>query len=164
MELSFGFQKGKSETRESFQQEGYASIMKSREFAEPSVSRMGSKFARSISIQGNAWLEIKKSMPGKYWNKGLPVCPSCKKNYMRKIAGRFYDLAAMDAAGKDSTIKHVMSGVNPGMPGAFVQGSTAEELQHDFLWRTPIASRTRRNRNSEQVLLRVLTFEYIRSC
>jgi PPK2 family polyphosphate:nucleotide phosphotransferase len=44
---------------------------------------------------------------------------------------------AMDAAGKDSTIKHVMSGVNPQgcQVYAFKQPSV-EELDHDFLWRT----------------------------
>ncbi|MES2707848.1 MAG: polyphosphate kinase 2 family protein [Verrucomicrobiota bacterium] len=44
---------------------------------------------------------------------------------------------AMDAAGKDGTIKHVMSGINPhGVEvHAFKQPST-EELDHDFLWRT----------------------------
>lgn len=44
---------------------------------------------------------------------------------------------AMDAAGKDGTIKHVMSGINPhGVEvNAFKQPS-AEELDHDFLWRT----------------------------
>ena len=43
---------------------------------------------------------------------------------------------AMDAAGKDSTIKHVMSGVNPQgcQVFSFKQPST-EELSHDFLWR-----------------------------
>lgn len=43
---------------------------------------------------------------------------------------------AMDAAGKDSTIKHVMSGVNPQgcHVSSFKQPST-EELDHDFLWR-----------------------------
>src|SRR3954464_15152720 len=43
---------------------------------------------------------------------------------------------AMDAAGKDSAIKHVMSGVNPQscQVHAFKQPS-AEELDHDFLWR-----------------------------
>jgi len=43
---------------------------------------------------------------------------------------------AMDAAGKDSTIKHVMSGVNPQgcQVYSFKQPST-EELDHDFLWR-----------------------------
>ena len=42
----------------------------------------------------------------------------------------------MDAAGKDSTIKHVMSGINPQgvQVFSFKQPST-EELSHDFLWR-----------------------------
>jgi polyphosphate kinase 2 (PPK2 family) len=43
---------------------------------------------------------------------------------------------AMDAAGKDSTIKHVMSGINPQgcQVFSFKQPST-EELDHDFMWR-----------------------------
>jgi PPK2 family polyphosphate:nucleotide phosphotransferase len=44
---------------------------------------------------------------------------------------------AMDAAGKDSTIKHVMSGVNPqGCQVFSFKKPSAEELDHDFLWRT----------------------------
>jgi len=44
---------------------------------------------------------------------------------------------AMDAAGKDSTIKHVMSGVNPQGCQVFAfKAPSAEELDHDFLWRT----------------------------
>ena len=44
---------------------------------------------------------------------------------------------AMDAAGKDSTIKHVMSGVNPqGCQVYSFKQPSAEELDHDFLWRT----------------------------
>jgi PPK2 family polyphosphate:nucleotide phosphotransferase len=45
-------------------------------------------------------------------------------------------LQALDAAGKDGTIRHVMSGVNP--QGVVVHGfkvPSAEELDHDFLWR-----------------------------
>jgi len=43
---------------------------------------------------------------------------------------------ALDAAGKDSTIKHVMSGVNPqGCVVTSFKQPTAEELDHDFLWR-----------------------------
>jgi PPK2 family polyphosphate:nucleotide phosphotransferase len=43
---------------------------------------------------------------------------------------------AMDAAGKDSTIKHVMSGVNPqGVQVHSFKQPSAEELDHDFLWR-----------------------------
>lgn len=43
---------------------------------------------------------------------------------------------AMDAAGKDSTIKHVMSGVNPqGCQVASFKAPSENELDHDFLWR-----------------------------
>lgn len=43
---------------------------------------------------------------------------------------------AMDAAGKDSAIKHVMSGVNPqGCQVFSFKHPSAEELDHDFLWR-----------------------------
>ena len=45
-------------------------------------------------------------------------------------------IQAMDAAGKDSTIKHVMSGVNPqGVSVTSFKQPSAEELDHDFLWR-----------------------------
>ena len=43
---------------------------------------------------------------------------------------------AMDAAGKDSTIKHVMSGVNPqGCQVFSFKQPSSEDLSHDFLWR-----------------------------
>jgi PPK2 family polyphosphate:nucleotide phosphotransferase len=43
---------------------------------------------------------------------------------------------AMDAAGKDSTIKHVMSGVNPqGCQVSSFKQPSQEDLDHDFLWR-----------------------------
>jgi PPK2 family polyphosphate:nucleotide phosphotransferase len=44
---------------------------------------------------------------------------------------------AMDAAGKDGAIKHVMSGINPqGCQVYSFKAPTSEELDHDFLWRT----------------------------
>ena len=43
---------------------------------------------------------------------------------------------AMDAAGKDGAIKHVMSGVNPqGCQVVSFKAPSAEELDHDYLWR-----------------------------
>ena len=46
---------------------------------------------------------------------------------------------AMDAAGKDGTIKHVMSGVNPeGCQVYSFKTPSDTELQHDFLWRTTV--------------------------
>jgi len=46
---------------------------------------------------------------------------------------------AMDAAGKDGTIKHVMSGINPqGCQVHAFKSPSAEELDHDFLWRCAV--------------------------
>jgi len=44
---------------------------------------------------------------------------------------------AMDAAGKDGAIRHVMSGINPqGCEVSSFKQPSADELEHDFLWRT----------------------------
>jgi hypothetical protein len=44
---------------------------------------------------------------------------------------------ALDAAGKDSVIKHVMSGLNPqGCEVHAFKAPSTDELDHDFLWRT----------------------------
>jgi len=46
---------------------------------------------------------------------------------------------AMDAAGKDGVVKHVMSGVNPAGCAVYsFKGPSSEELDHDFLWRTMV--------------------------
>ncbi len=46
-------------------------------------------------------------------------------------------LQAMDAAGKDGTIKHVMSGINPqGVQVFSFKAPSSEEIDHDFLWRS----------------------------
>lgn len=71
------------------------------------------------------------------------------ENYMKKMQGlqdRLYAdnrysllliFQAMDAAGKDSTIRHVMSGINPqGCQVYSFKQPSPEELDHDFLWRT----------------------------
>ena len=45
-------------------------------------------------------------------------------------------LQAMDAAGKDGTIRHVMSGVNPqGVQVSSFKVPSSEDLDHDYLWR-----------------------------
>lgn len=67
-------------------------------------------------------------------------------NQLRKQQSLFYAadrhallviFQAMDAAGKDGAIKHVMSGVNPqGCQVHSFKHPSATELEHDFLWRT----------------------------
>jgi len=68
------------------------------------------------------------------------------KKIMRELQDKFYAhdkyslliiFQAMDAAGKDSTIKHVMSGLNPqGTQVYSFKQPSKEELDHDYLWRT----------------------------
>ena len=59
------------------------------------------------------------------------------KLYAQDQWGVLLVFQAMDAAGKDGAIKHVMSGVNPQGCQVFAfKAPTSEELDHDFLWRT----------------------------
>jgi len=56
--------------------------------------------------------------------------------YASNMYGLLIVFQAMDAAGKDGTIKHVMSGVNPqGCQVFSFKAPSAEELDHDFMWR-----------------------------
>jgi PPK2 family polyphosphate:nucleotide phosphotransferase len=56
--------------------------------------------------------------------------------YAQNTAGLLVIIQAMDAAGKDGTIRHVMSGVNPqGVQVSSFKVPSTEEMDHDFLWR-----------------------------
>ena len=62
---------------------------------------------------------------------------------------------ALDAAGKDGTIKHVMSGLNPqGCEVHAFKAPSSEELDHDFLWRTTAAAAPRPHRHLQPLVLR----------
>ena len=59
------------------------------------------------------------------------------KLYAQDQWGVLLVFQAMDAAGKDGAIKHVMSGINPqGCQVYSFKNPSSEELDHDFLWRT----------------------------
>lgn len=59
--------------------------------------------------------------------------------YAHNQYGLLVIFQAMDAAGKDSTIKHVLSGVNPlGVDIYSFKRPSDEELSHDFMWRTTV--------------------------
>lgn len=56
--------------------------------------------------------------------------------YAQDVYSLLIIFQALDAAGKDSTIKHVMSGINPqGCQVFSFKAPSAEELDHDYLWR-----------------------------
>jgi PPK2 family polyphosphate:nucleotide phosphotransferase len=65
------------------------------------------------------------------------LCDLHEKLYAQGTWALLLIFQAMDAAGKDSTIKHVMSGLNPqGCQVFSFKAPSAEDLAHDFLWRT----------------------------
>ena len=90
------------------------------------------------------------------WPTRVPPVYDSKQHYRELLRAHVHDLSelqqlqyaantwavllifqAMDAAGKDGTIKHVMSGVNPqGCQVFSFKHPSASELEHDFLWRT----------------------------
>jgi len=90
------------------------------------------------------------------WPTDGPAMYRSKKQYQKLLEEHVKELSAlqqlhyassrhalliifqgMDSAGKDGAIKHVMSGINPqGCEVFSFKQPSAEELQHDFLWRT----------------------------
>lgn len=90
------------------------------------------------------------------WPTAGPALTKSKTDYKRLLEEHVKELSALqnlhyasnnhalllifqgiDAAGKDGAIRHVMSGVNPqGCEVFSFKQPSAEELQHDFLWRT----------------------------
>jgi PPK2 family polyphosphate:nucleotide phosphotransferase len=74
----------------------------------------------------------------KFLKKGVAVIQELQETlYAQDKWGVLLIFQAMDAAGKDSAIKHVMSGVDPKVCQVFsFKAPSNEELDHDFMWRT----------------------------
>ena len=101
-------------------------------------------------VSNGSRFRLKDIDPNDPWGKRLkPIADEMLKQSCKRMAGlqeRLYAqdrwsvlliFQAMDAAGKDGTIKHVMTGVNPqGCEVHSFKAPSSEELDHDFLWRT----------------------------
>ncbi len=83
-------------------------------------------------------LKLEKDHAAEKLEKGVELLASLQDRlYAQDKRALLLVFQAMDAAGKDGTIKHVMSGVNPQGCQVFAfKTPSAEELDHDFLWRT----------------------------
>ena len=98
-------------------------------------------FASPIAIPRRASGSISaRTMSRQCWPMASPVCRPCRRGlYAQDRWAVLIVLQGMDAAGKDSVIKHVMSGVNPqGCEVHPFKAPSADELQHDFLWRAAV--------------------------
>ncbi len=112
--------------------------MKPREFAKPFRIADGSHF-RLKDIDPAETLGVKsKEHAQDALERGIERLTKLQeKLYAQDRWAVLLILQGMDAAGKDGTIKHVMSGVNPqGCQVHAFKTPSPEDLQHDFLWRT----------------------------
>jgi PPK2 family polyphosphate:nucleotide phosphotransferase len=80
---------------------------------------------------------LNKSAAGELLTRGVEQLATHQdKLYAQDRHALLVIFQAMDAAGKDGAIKHVMSGVNPqGVQVYSFKAPSAEELDHDYLWR-----------------------------
>lgn len=106
--------------------------------------------AARYRISNGSRFRLKDVKPADPWGRRLkPIADEMleqSRNRMAELQERLFAqdrwsvlliFQAMDAAGKDGTIKHVMSGVNPqGCDVHAFKAPSSEELDHDFLWRT----------------------------
>ena len=107
-------------------------------FVKPYVVSNGRKFKlKDHDPEGKRWVKSKEHGKELLQTGVEQLCELQEKLYAQDRRGLLLIFQAMDAAGKDGTIKHVMSGVNPqGCQVYSFKAPSAEELDHDFLWRT----------------------------
>ena len=108
------------------------------EFVEPFRVKPGSKVtlgkhfdpASTEGVEGKK--QAKQTLVG-----GIPQLAEYQSRlYAQDTHGVLVVLQAMDAGGKDGTIRHVMSGVNPqGVNVHSFKVPSSDELDHDYLWR-----------------------------
>ena len=114
------------------------------------IKRAG-KFAKPFRVTDGESFNLKDIDPDDTLDLGSEDKPRAKEalamgtEALAELQGMLYAqdrwavlliFQAMDAAGKDGTIKHVMSGVNPqGCEVSSFKSPSAEDLDHDFLWR-----------------------------
>src|SRR5438874_5171597 len=115
-------------------------IKRARELAKPFCIPKGKNF-RLKDVDPDDTLEFTKEADKPRAKEALATGVAAlaelqDKLYAQDKWGVLLIFQAMDAAGKDGAIKHVMSGVNPqGCQANSFKSPSAEDLDHDYLWR-----------------------------
>lgn len=93
---------------------------------------------KNVDPADTAGLKLEKDHAAELLDKGVEALAELQdKLYAQDKRALLLVFQAMDAAGKDGTIKHVLSGINPqGCQVYSFKAPSAEELDHDFLWRS----------------------------
>jgi PPK2 family polyphosphate:nucleotide phosphotransferase len=112
--------------------------MKPSEFAKPFRVADGSHFRmKDFNPADKLGLKSKKHAQETLERGIARLAELQEKLYAQDRWAVLMLLQGMDASGKDGTIKHVMSGINPqGCEVNSFKTPSPEELEHDFLWRT----------------------------
>ena len=114
-------------------------IGRARELARRYRVKDGERFRLSdVDPDDTAWLgEADKPLAREAHQRGIEALANLQDMlYAQDRWSVLLIFQAMDAAGKDSAIKHVMSGINPqGCQVVAFKAPSAEELDHDFMWR-----------------------------
>lgn len=114
-------------------------IKRARKFSEPYRVTDGGKFKlKKIDPEDTGNLKAgDKTRSKEILDEGIEVLTELQDMlYAQDKWGVLLIFQAMDAAGKDGAIKHVMSGVNPqGCQIFSFKAPSSEDLDHDYLWR-----------------------------
>ena len=104
----------------------------------PYVVTKGKRFIlRDCDTDARGWKMGKEEMEESLQQGVARLGELQEKLYAQDQWGVLLIFQAMDAAGKDGAIKHVMSGVNPqGCQVYSFKAPSAEDLDHDFMWRS----------------------------
>ena len=114
-------------------------IQRAHELADHYCIKDGKKFRlKDIDPSDTAWLkEEQKPLAKQALQEGIEALAELQERlYAQDCRSVLLIFQAMDAAGKDGAIKHVMSGVNPqGCQVYSFKAPTSEDLDHDYMWR-----------------------------
>ena len=105
---------------------------------EPLRVKPGSRVDLAVDFDPGARFGVRKKQDGlDLLRRGVALLAEYQDRLAaQQTYGVLVVLQALDAAGKDSTIRHVMSGVNPqGVRVSSFKEPSTEELTHDYLWR-----------------------------
>jgi PPK2 family polyphosphate:nucleotide phosphotransferase len=114
-----------------------ARMKKVEEFSRPYRVTSGKNFRLKDIDPRSTWTVKSKEAATELLRRGVTVLSDLQERlYAQDRWSMLLIFQAMDAAGKDGTIKHVMSGVNPqGCQVYAFKAPSSEELDHDYLWR-----------------------------
>jgi PPK2 family polyphosphate:nucleotide phosphotransferase len=117
---------------------GRQGIAKARKLAHAYRVKDGSRFRLKSVDPGDTGPITSRQQADQWLQWGVGRLQKLQeKLYAQNRWGLLLIFQAMDAAGKDGTIKHVMSGINPqGCQVYSFKAPSSDDLDHDFLWRT----------------------------